>query len=208
MGLGRILRTVIFGGALVVALAACDRGQEVHLITATPVCPVVANAASASGTVTAFDELSVTITTSTNATVVVHYLGRTSFNRLTPLTGDLKAGMRVQVLVQSSSDGVPAALTVIQQPTASSQNTCTASQGGVPGVVGLITSVLDNGQQFTMTDDQGKHYVLAVTATTSLTQLAAAQQSAIAVGERVLVSGTQHGSGIDADQIIITTNAF
>ncbi len=208
MGLGRWGRMAALGGVLVLALVACDRGGKATIITTTPVCPVVAHAATANGTVTAFETLSATLTTETNATVVVHYLGATRFNRLAPLSGALKAGMLVQVLVQPSSGGVPNALTIIQQPAANGQTTCTASQGGVPGVVGTIAAVLNGGQQFTLTDAQGKQYLLAITATTSLTQLVDAKASDIAVGERVLVSGIQHGGGIDASQIIIATNAI
>jgi len=172
------------------------------------VCPVAVNAASASGTVTAFDPQSLTLTRATNATTVVHYLASTRFNRLAPLSGALQVGMRVQVLVQSAVSGVPAALTVIQQPTDNPQTTCTASQGGVPGVVGTVAAVRADGAQFTLTDADGKQYLLAITATTSLTQLAPATAGDIAAGERVLVSGTKRGAGIDARQIIITTNAI
>lgn len=208
MRFGQWGRMAALGSAIILFLAACDRGGEVSIITATPICPVAANATSASGSVTAPTAQSLTLATTTNTTIVVHYVRTTRFNRLTPLSGSLKAGMRVQVLVPPSGSGVPEALTVIQQPADNPQTTCTASQGGVPGVVGTIAAVRADGQQFTLTDDNGKQYLLAISATTSLSQLNAATANDIAAGERVQVSGTKHGTGIDASQIIITTNAI
>lgn len=208
MGLGRCGRMVALGGALLLFLVGCDRGNAVSIITATPVCPVAANAASVNGTVTAFDTQSLTVTTATNTSVVVQYFAPTRFERLAPLSGNLKVGTLVQVLVQATGSGVPAALTVIQQPMDNPQTTCTASQGGVPGVVGTVAAVSDDGSQFTLTDADGKQYLLAITATTSLTELNAATASDISVGERVLVTGTTRKGGIDARQIIITTNAI
>src|SRR5262249_25672024 len=129
MRFGRWGRMAALGSAIILFLAACDRGGGVSIITATPVCPVAANATSASGSVTAPTAQSLTLATATNATIVVHYVRTTRFNRLTPLSGSLKAGMRVQVLVPTSSSGVPEALTVIQQPADNPQTTCTASHG-------------------------------------------------------------------------------
>ena len=205
MGLRRFGRVVALGGTFLVLLAACDRGHDVSIMTATPICPIAANAGTAIGVVTAFNAHSVALTTPTNASVVVHYLAHTHFNQVAPLTGPLQAGMRVQALVQSSGSGIPTALTVIQQSDDNPQTTCTASRGSVPGVVGTVAAVLASSQEFILTDAQGKQYLLALTAATSLTQIISVTTNDIAIGERVLVSGTTHGSSIDASQILILT---